>query len=136
MAEIFPSIQETIKAYRAGTLKPSVVAAELLARIDKENPELNAYLRTYASEVTAAAKLADAAYANGTARPLEGILVGIKDNMLVEGTETGSASKMLAGYIAPYTGTAVKKILAAGAIMVGKTNMDEFAMGSSTENSA
>jgi len=136
MAELFPSIQETIASYRAKTLKPSAVATELLARLEKENPELNAYLRTYAPEITAAAKKADAAYAAGTARPLEGIFVGIKDNLLVSGTLTGSASKMLEGYVAPYTGTAVGKLLGAGAIMVGKTNMDEFAMGSSTENSA
>ena len=136
MAELFPSIQETIASYRAKTLKPSAVATELLARLEKENPELNAYLRTYAPEITAAAKKADAAYAAGTARPLEGIFVGIKDNLLVSGTLTGSASKMLEGYVAPYTGTAVGKLLGAGAIMVGKTNMDEFAIGSSTENSA
>jgi len=136
MAELFPSIQETIAAYRAKTLKPSAVAAELLTRLDKENPELNAYLRTYAPEIAAAAKKADAAYAAGTARPLEGIFAGVKDNLLVSGTLTGSASKMLEGYVAPYTGTAVEKLLGAGAIMVGKTNMDEFAMGSSTENSA
>jgi len=109
MAELFPSIQETIAAYRAKTLKPSAVATELLARLDKENLELNAYLRTYTPEIVAAAKKADAAYAAGTARPLEGIFVGIKDNLLVSGTLTGSASKMLEGYVAPYTGTAVGK---------------------------
>jgi len=136
MAELFPSIQETIAAYRAKTLMPSQVAAELLSRLEKENPDLNAYLRTYGTEMIEAAKRADSAYATGKARPLEGIFVGIKDNLLVSGTLTGSASKMLEGYVAPYTGTAVKKLLEDGAIMVGKTNMDEFAMGSSTENSA
>ncbi len=136
MADIFPDIQTTLAAYRAKTLKPSTVAADLLARLEAENPQLNAYLRTYAPEIAAAAAKADAAYASGTARPLEGIFVGVKDNLLVAGTRTGSASKMLEGYVAPYTGTAVGKLLDAGAIMIGKTNMDEFAMGSSTENSA
>jgi aspartyl-tRNA(Asn)/glutamyl-tRNA(Gln) amidotransferase subunit A len=136
MADIFPDIQTTLAAYRSKTLKPSTVASDLLSRLEAENPQLNAYLRTYAPEIKAAAEKADAAYAAGTARPLEGVFVGVKDNLLVSGTLTGSASKILEGYVAPYTGTAVGKLLAAGAIMVGKTNMDEFAMGSSTENSA
>ena len=136
MAELFPDIKITLAAYRDKKLKPSEVAEVLLTRVNEENPELNAYLRIYRDAIVSAAVRADRAYADGMARPLEGIFVGIKDNLLVAGTETGSASKMLEGYMAPYTGTAVQKLLDAGAIMVGKTNMDEFAMGSSTENSA
>lgn len=136
MAETLLSVEQILGSYRANTSKPSEVAKELLALVNQSNPEINAYLRTYDKEVMAAALKADEAYANGTARPLEGVFVGIKDNLLVENTETGSASKILDRYVAPYTSTAVAKLLSAGAIMVGKTNMDEFAMGSSTENSA
>ncbi len=136
MAQILPTIEETLAAYRAKTLLPSAVAEALFSSIKTEDAELHAYLRTYETEAKAAAKLADAAYAAGTARPLEGIFIGMKDNLLISGTETTSASKILAGYLSTYTGTAVQKLFDAGAIMVGKTNMDEFAMGSSTENSA
>lgn len=127
---------KTLNAYRSKTLKPSEEAAKIFAAIRKANPEINAYLRVYEDEAMTAAKMADKAYEEGRARPLEGLLIGVKDNLLVAGTETTSASKMLAGYRAAYTGTAVKKAIDSGAIMVGKTNMDEFAMGSSTENSA
>ncbi len=127
---------ETLQAFRGKTLKPSEEAARVFAEVKKINPEINAYLRVYEDEAMAAAKAADKAYESGTPRELEGLLLGVKDNLLVAGTETTSASKKLAGYFAPYTGTAVQKLLSAGAIMIGKTNMDEFAMGSSTENSA
>ncbi len=136
MTDLPLSIEQVLGSYRAKTSTPSEVAKELLLLVNKNNPEINAYLRVYDKEVTAAAVRADEAYAKGEARPLEGVFVGVKDNLLVAGTETGAASKTLDGYVAPYTGTAVKKLLDAGAIMVGKTNMDEFAMGSSTENSA
>jgi len=130
------SAKETLAAFAAKQIKPSEEALRVFALIKKRNPSLNAYLRTYEAEALAQAAKADTAYAVGKARPLEGLLFGIKDNLLVAGTETTAASKKLAGYIATYTGTAVGKLLAAGGIMVGKANMDEFAMGSSTENSA
>lgn len=130
------TIAETLAAYRAKTLKPSDVCASFFLKIKERDGEIHAYLRTYENEAMAAAKKADEAYAAGTARPLEGIFLGIKDNLLVFGTETTSASKILEGYVATYTGTAMRKLMDAGAIMLGKTNMDEFAMGSSTENSA
>jgi aspartyl-tRNA(Asn)/glutamyl-tRNA(Gln) amidotransferase subunit A len=136
MSNEFLGVADVLSAYREKKLTPSAAATAIFSKIKKENGALNAYLRVYEKEALAAAAKADAVYAAGTARPLEGVLLAIKDNLLVVGTETTSASKKLAGYIAPYTGTAVKKLLDAGAIMVGKANMDEFAMGSSTENSA
>ena len=135
MADIFSDIQTTIAAYRSKKLKPSSVATELLARLDKENPELNAYLRTYAPEIADAAKKADDSYAAGTARPLEGIFVGIKDNLLVSGTRP-PASKMLEGYVAPYTGTAVEKFSAPARLWWGRPTWTSSPSGSSTENSA
>jgi aspartyl-tRNA(Asn)/glutamyl-tRNA(Gln) amidotransferase subunit A len=130
------NINETIAAYRSKELKPSEAAGEIFDNIKSKDGEIRAYLRVYEDEVMAKARAADLAYAKGTARPLEGIFAGVKDNMLVDGTITTAASAILADYRATYTGTAVEKIFNAGAIMVGKTNMDEFAMGSSTENSA
>jgi aspartyl-tRNA(Asn)/glutamyl-tRNA(Gln) amidotransferase subunit A len=67
---------------------------------------------------------------------LAGVPIGIKDNMCVKGTLTTCGSKMLANFVAPYESTVTAKIAKAGAVMIGKTNLDEFAMGSSTENSA
>jgi aspartyl-tRNA(Asn)/glutamyl-tRNA(Gln) amidotransferase subunit A len=130
------NIKETVAAYARKEFKPSEAAAEIFKNIQKKDGEIRAYLRVYENEAMEAAKRADAAYESGTARPLEGIFVGMKDNMLVEGTITTAASSILSDYEAPYTGTAPDKLFSAGAIMVGKTNMDEFAMGSSTETSA
>jgi aspartyl-tRNA(Asn)/glutamyl-tRNA(Gln) amidotransferase subunit A len=130
------NIKETLASYRNKEFKPSEVAAEIFDNIKNKDGEIRAYLRVYEDEAMAKARAADVAYAKGTARPLEGIFAGVKDNMLVDGTITTAASAILADYRATYTGTAPEKIFKDGAIMVGKTNMDEFAMGSSTETSA
>jgi aspartyl-tRNA(Asn)/glutamyl-tRNA(Gln) amidotransferase subunit A len=130
------NINETLAAYRSKELRPSEVAAEIFENIRAKDGEIRAYLRVYEDEAMAKARAADEAYDKGTARPLEGIFAGVKDNMLVDGTVTTAASAILSKYRATYTGTAPEKIFNAGAIMVGKTNMDEFAMGSSTETSA
>ncbi len=108
-----------------------------LARIEKNNPALNAYLEIFAEEAGAAAAASDRRIAAGEPlRALEGVPIAIKDNLLYRGHLATAGSKILAGYSAPYTATALEKILEAGAIILGRTNMDEFAMGSSTENSA
>jgi aspartyl-tRNA(Asn)/glutamyl-tRNA(Gln) amidotransferase subunit A len=100
-----------------------------------KNPELNAYLEIFAADdaaIAEAQKRIDA----GDASLLCGIPLAIKDNILIEGHIASAASKILEDYVASYDATVVKKLKAAGALFVGRTNMDEFAMGSSTEHSA
>jgi aspartyl-tRNA(Asn)/glutamyl-tRNA(Gln) amidotransferase subunit A len=100
-----------------------------------QNAELNAYLELFAADdaaISAAQERIDA----GDAPMLCGIPLAIKDNILIEGHIASAASKMLENYTATYDATVIKKLRAAGALFLGRTNMDEFAMGSSTEHSA
>ena len=98
---------------------------------------LHAYLTLDQDGAKAAAQAADAAVAAGEAvGPLHGIPIALKDNMCTKGTETTASSQILAGWVPPYDATVTSRLRAAGAVLVGKTNLDEFAMGSSTENSA
>jgi aspartyl-tRNA(Asn)/glutamyl-tRNA(Gln) amidotransferase subunit A len=131
------TVEELHKLYAAGETTPSRICREALDRLEKDNERLNAYV-TINRE--AALKLAAAMDADiQTAirqKPLAGIPVAIKDNMCTVGVRTTCGSRILANYVPPYTATAVKKLEDAGAIIVGKTNLDEFAMGGSTENSA
>jgi aspartyl-tRNA(Asn)/glutamyl-tRNA(Gln) amidotransferase subunit A len=106
-----------------------------LAVIAEKNPEIHAYLEVF-DDVMMQADAAQARFTAGTATLLTGIPLAVKDNMLIEGKRVSAASKMLEGYVASYTATATKRLLDANAIFLGRTNMDEFAMGSSTENSA
>jgi aspartyl-tRNA(Asn)/glutamyl-tRNA(Gln) amidotransferase subunit A len=98
---------------------------------------LHAYLTLDQDKARAAAAAADAAFAAGDDHgPLQGIPIAVKDNMTTRGMETTAGSKILAGYVPPYDATVVAKLQAQHAVIMGKTNLDEYAMGSSTENSA
>ncbi len=104
-----------------------------VARVDAE---LAAYLELTPELMRAHAERVDARIAAGESLPLAGVPVAIKDNMCLIGTHTTAGSKILENFVAPYTATAVQRLLDAGALPIGKTNLDEFAMGSSGENSA
>lgn len=99
------------------------------------NPELNAFLEVF-DDALAQAEAADARIAKGESQPLLGIPLAIKDNILIKGRVASAASKILATHTATYDATVITKLKAQGAVFVGRANMDEFAMGSSTENSA
>ncbi|HWO07325.1 MAG TPA: Asp-tRNA(Asn)/Glu-tRNA(Gln) amidotransferase subunit GatA [Candidatus Paceibacterota bacterium] len=107
-----------------------------LSEIEKRNPELNAYVEVWANSARDEAKKADAMIAAGTSQPLTGIPLAVKDNILIKGRVASSASKILENYRASYDATVIQKLKAQRAVFLGRTNMDEFAMGSSTENSA
>lgn len=111
------------------------LASAYLAEIEKRNPEVNAYLGIY-DDVLDQARRADERIARGEATALTGIPLGIKDNIVISGKHASAASKILEGFIAPYDATVISKLKIHNAVFLGRTNMDEFAMGGSTENSA
>lgn len=129
------SITEAGKKLAAGEITSVQLTDACLAQIEKRNGALNSYLEVFA-DAREQAKKADERRAAGESHPLLGIPLAIKDNILIEGRTASAASKMLEHYIASYDATAVAKLKNAGAVLLGRTNMDEFAMGGSNENSA
>jgi aspartyl-tRNA(Asn)/glutamyl-tRNA(Gln) amidotransferase subunit A len=130
------TIGEAGSALRAGDLTAVELLEAVLHRAAMSEAHVHAYLTIDRDGAMAAAEAADRSLATGGPGPLAGIPVALKDNMVSRGVETTASSQILSGWVPPYDGTAVARIRRAGAVIVGKTNLDEFAMGSSTENSA
>ena len=119
----------------AGEYSARELAQDALGRIEAANPELNCFITITGEQALAAADAADACIAAGSAGPLTGIPIAHKDLFCTAGTPTTCASRMLAEFTAPYDATVVARLADAGGVSLGKTNMDEFAMGASNETS-
>lgn len=129
------TIAQAAEKLAKGEITSVQLVEDCLAEIEKKNPELNAFLEVFADAREQAAD-ADRRRAAGEHHALLGIPLAIKDNILIEGRTASAASKILEHYTASYDATAISKLKAAGAVFIGRTNMDEFAMGGSNENSA
>lgn len=131
------NIEEIVKKIKAQELTSEEVVNSYIEEIEKTEPTVNAFLTLTCNEALAKAREIDDKIKKGEVLgKLAGIPIAIKDNICTEGLKTTCASKMLGDFVPPYDATVVKKLLVEDAIIIGKTNMDEFAMGSSTENSA
>ncbi|MDI9635025.1 Asp-tRNA(Asn)/Glu-tRNA(Gln) amidotransferase subunit GatA [Kamptonema cortianum] len=112
------------------------IAEAHLDRIEKEDSHYGAYLHVSRDEALASADVAQKLFDEGRAQPLTGVPIAVKDNISTAGIPTTCASKILEGYVPPYDATVIENMKSAGMIILGKTNLDEFAMGTSCENSA
>lgn len=129
------SLAELRRGLRSGAFSALEIVDALLARIEGEGAALNAFISVTAESARREAEAADRAIAAGDAGLLTGLPIVHKDLFCTEGVRTTCGSRMLDGFVSPYDATVVARLKAAGAIMLGKTNMDEFAMGSSNETS-
>ncbi len=130
-------IDDVLRVLRSREASAQEVCAAAFARIAEENPKNNAFLTLTEERAKSSAAEIDRMVAEGKdLPPLAGVPVAVKDVILTQGIRTTCSSRILGNYIPPYSATAVDRLESAGAIVVGKTNCDEFAMGSSNENSA
>jgi len=132
------TIKEASDKLQSGSDISSVQLTEAcLKSIKEKNGEINAFITVMEDEAMAAAKASDErCQRHEYLSPLDGVPIAIKDNLCIDGVKTTAASKILENFTAPYDATVISRLKNAGAVLIGKTNLDEFAMGSSTENSA
>ena len=130
------SILELRKYLWAGEVSSYALTEYFLKRIEDLDPKIKAYITVTPELALQMAQRADALLKEGKRYPLLGIPLAIKDNICTDGVRTTCASKILEDFVPPYDATVVERLKGAGAVFLGKTNLDEFAMGSSTENSA
>jgi aspartyl-tRNA(Asn)/glutamyl-tRNA(Gln) amidotransferase subunit A len=127
---------ETARKIRNREISAVDVVGKTLERINLLEPKIGAYLQVTEKEALTKAREIDRKLAKGeSVGPLAGVPIAVKDNIVTKGVQTTAASKILEGFIPPYDATVVKRLRSADTVIVGKTNLDEFAMGSSTENS-
>ena len=129
------TIAELDRGLRQGAFTSVELTRHFLARIDRYNPRLNAYITVDSDRALEAAERADSQRRSGEVGPLAGIPIAHKDIFCTYGLKTSCGSRMLDSFVAPYSATVVERLEQAGVVMLGKTNMDEFAMGSSNETS-
>jgi aspartyl-tRNA(Asn)/glutamyl-tRNA(Gln) amidotransferase subunit A len=134
---VFDSLSELSQKLASREVSSLELVGAALARADATQSTLHAFVGLRPANARAEAEQSDARRRRGEPRsPLDGIPIAIKDNMVQTGEPTTCASRILEGFVSPYTATAVARLEQAGAVVIGRTNMDEFAMGSSTEHSS
>ncbi len=135
MPVTFSTIAQIAQALRAKNISSAEITRLFLERINRHDGVLNAFITVSAEQALRRAELADKELRSGAPGPLTGVPIAHKDIFCTRGLKTSCGSRMLDNFIAPYDATVVQRLAAAGAIMIGKTTLDEFAMGSSSETS-
>lgn len=130
------TIEESMGAIDKGDITPSDLINDVLQRISSVEEKVRAYVTVNSEDALIQAKIAEERLKKDSKQALPGIPIAVKDNICTEGVKTTCSSKILENFIPPYESTATEKLKESGYILIGKTNLDEFAMGSSTENSA
>ncbi|MGB9773746.1 MAG: Asp-tRNA(Asn)/Glu-tRNA(Gln) amidotransferase subunit GatA [Bacteroidota bacterium] len=135
MNSLPPTYSEQRKLLLRGEISAQEITEHYLSRIE-QSKHLNAFLSVLSERARAKARSIDQQLRENKSSPLAGCVVAVKDNISIQGEKTTCASRILENFVAIYDATVIQRLEAAGAIIIGKTNLDEFAMGSSTENSA
>jgi aspartyl-tRNA(Asn)/glutamyl-tRNA(Gln) amidotransferase subunit A len=130
------TLKAAVDGLKARAFSSEEITRAFIDRIERSNPQLNAYILPTADQAIEMARAADSRLASGEGRALEGAPLGIKDLFCTKGVQTTAGSNMLRGFVPPYESTVTSNLWRDGAVMLGKLNMDEFAMGSSNETSA
>ncbi|MFN9252101.1 MAG: amidase family protein, partial [Brevundimonas sp.] len=130
------TLTDAVEALKARRVSSEELTTAFLGAISTANPALNAYVEVTADKALDMARTSDARLARDQGGPLEGAPLGVKDLFCTEGVQTAAGSNMLRGFVPPYESTVTANLWRDGAVMLGKLNNDEFAMGSSNETSA